>query len=1476
MKKFAAILIALCMVIGVLPVISFANSTTIKAVRTAFFSSNGKDWMYEDGDNILASTGATGWGAADSFTDLDGSTVSQSSLSGTNFGSARHSLIAFELPEDFDAGKTTDVTLTMKVKNVRQVSSGVRLAVYGNSVDKAWSTDDSTSIFGVSGSVSGLDNCELLGLTDAIKTGNSTGESASGEIITLSSQALTEYVCRMAREGKREVTLRLAAPLGGIRVYSYSTADAPTLTVEEGDTASVKVSHVFYDGDSIELEETVELTQVALGSTFTYDTGKLSYIEKNGAIYVLDEEKSSLSTVADSDGGSVRVAYGKFDEEKHSFNGYEIDDEGAWCWFGDPRSISYKNEDETIDITIIGYIDVHGNIKATQINNLTDKVDEVLIRTNLQPDDHNNPSFLVLPDERIIVFYSRHTDEKCFWYRVTQEPGDLTTLGEEKCLETESKTTYPSPFMLSDDPDNIYLCWRGIEWHPTIAKLSLPDENDDIEFTFGPYQIVRSTNAGSNVRPYAKYASNGKDKIYMSYTSTHPDNVSENWLYFNQIDINTMTVHDINGTLMRTIENGPLIVDHSEQKHIVDKTGSVINWLWQVAVAKDGTPVIANVRINGSRTSHDYYYVKWDGSKWVKTFITNAGGKFHSSDTEYCYSGGMSLDVDNPNVMYCSKPVEGVFGKVFEIFKYTMSADGTEIVEVEQITYNSKKNNVRPWAIPGSEGDRLRVIWMNGDYYYWLVTQKHPGGYPTAAMAEVPLPAEEAVDINRFIASEDYEEIGGAFISTTGTANNVWDETIDGEFAVSASVYLDGDYEGKILDMGNVKLSVKKLDTRYAPTEIAERPRVVLTVDGVDYVTTNVYGTSDDWENHYVQTNGEYFFTKYDRYVNHTISYDGEYLTLYRDGLIDLKKKISLDGIEKVNVGGFDGLVKNVYVYDSALNHDEISALAEAEYAVEVPDAEPDGEVKINYVVYEGELSDVREAQSIKPSETVGIYPGTDLYEFIADETIVYDGFVYTLEKSEFDENTKNAYGVYRRNAVVSGNLVPDGSFEDENGAFSWGTWQSPKTGGYYKDECEDGFYKVNRDTNEAKLYNAGTLTAENYALGTRWNDSSLGKCSLANFIEVEKGKTYYVAYDYKHTAEENDAAYISTAFVETNEIGQNASGSNIPMNVSTDWQTNEFVITAPEDGYIYFHFSWLGSSDNAGNGPYWYFDSFVVKEIKPEIISAKVKVTNEYTNVSVTNLTDEDISGLKIYAASCDENAVLKAAVEDDFTVTAEEMVNSVTFNGIGGRVKVFFWDENMAPVYFSFEAEGETVNVNNPEAPVMVVTKVSDVVINNKDTLKITGVTQGETVAIEVDPKYAAECSVSRGNVIIYALEGGLATDIKVLFNSTGEGVADGVTKGFENILSDEYSDEFVTIHSGEIEAYSNSAVTIGGYSYAFAEACNIIVVDYSAASVSIKAGVKEYAKPDSRYEKQAFVKTVSGLEGEISDIVIFIKQK
>lgn len=1075
MKRVLAILVTLCMVMTFLPVVSLAQDISVDAVRTAYFN-NGSEWKLYDtstnSDNILvASSGSDSWQAESTFKDTDGVVTKQTSLSGTGFASPRNAVVSFELPKDVKSDEVAEVTLAMTVKNVKQVTSGVRLAVYGNSIAGTWSQSSGKSVFGASSS-SGLSSLECLGLTDAILAGNQTGETASGETITLSTKALATYVAKMIDEGKTEVTFRLATPLGGVRIYSYNTTKKPTLTIKTGKTTSVQVKTVYMDGNAEVGSESTTVENVVVGETYTHQTPQYA-VEYNSKTYVFDSENSTLSTVAKEDGTStITVVYTKFDESK-VFSGYEVEDEGAWCWFADPRSITYKNDEGTLDFSIIGYIDIHGDIKATQINHINNEVSEVLIRSNIQPDDHNNPTFLVLPDERIMVFYSRHTDEACFWYRVTSEKGDLTTLGEEKCLKTEANTTYPSPFILSDDPSHIYLCWRGINWHPTIAKLDLPDENGDTKFVYGPYQMVQSTAA----RPYAKYASNGKDKLYVTYTLGHPDNEAKNWVFFNKIDIKTMTLEDINGNTLSTIANGTLSVNASDatQTSVVD-TENMRDWVWQVAEGSDGNPVIAMVRINGGKTSHDYYYVKWNGSKWVKTFLANGGGHFHqTAGLEMCYSGGMAIDPDNTNVIYCSQPIEGVYGKVYEIVKYTMSDDGTTVESQEQITKNSKKNNVRPFVLANSEDKDIRLIWMHGDYYDWIVSSSRPNGYCTAVMAENPLP-KKTVDLDDALINEDYFSAGGAFEATKNSAS-VKKASVSDEFSVSADIFLDGDYTGTIVDIGDVKVKVENKSTHYGATQTGDRARVVLEVKGEEYVTSNVYGSSDCWSTYGRGTGGNYGVEKYDGYVNHIITYDGENLTLYRNGLVDIKIAVQNVCLNNVEIGGFDGLADNVYVFDRVINRDEIRTIADAKAEAVYPDENGDVAFSIKYVDIDN--------STIKTEEKT--FPkGTDICKFSKGDKLVTENTEYVFDSYE----EKN--GVYtvkcHKTTEYGENLISLSSLTraSDGAALGW-------------EEVSAKSVNPNADESDVYIHLTGDATGGH------------GQKTMRTFVPIEGGKTYLV-----------------------------------------------------------------------------------------------------------------------------------------------------------------------------------------------------------------------------------------------------------------------------------------------------------------------------------------------------------------------------
>lgn len=612
----------------------------------------------------------------------------------------------------------------------------------------------------------------------------------------------------------------------------------------------------------------------------------------------------------------------------------KMTDEGAWCWFADPRATHYENASGTINASYIGYIDIHGNVKATQVDFIHNKKEEVLVRSCFQPDDHNNPTFLVLPDERVMIFYTRHTDEPKIWYRISVKPGDITQLGEEKYISVANNTTYPSPFIMADDPDHIYLCWRGINWHPTIARITMPDGNDNVKVDFGPKQIVQSTGA----RPYAKYQSNGKDKIYVSYTTGHPDNEMPNWLYFNVIDINNGNgpiLKDVKGNTLKKVADGVFNVSKTDAYKnaypytIVDNSASIRNWVWQITVDKQDHPVIAYTHIDDAKTSHVYWYGRWTGTEWRRTWVQYAGHAFHKNwnSTERCYSGGAAVDPENINDLYLSIPTtNGQYNRdgIYEIWKFVVDDDG-KVASSEQLTKNSQKNNVRPYILPNSSTSPLRLTWMNGDYFYWMVNKNYPKGYPTGIMCDYNLP-QASINLQQGLISEAKDNKG-----LNIEAKNY------PQFSILISATLNAkSYQGCTF--------VNGVDEKTYPqvahlSNWAPKATIQLALDAEGYLTLKAGGktyrseckfyNSDNWAANSSGTSGDSWPTTYNE-VNLALTYDGQQMVVYRNGVIEIKADVANETLYQLTVGGWDGKMKLGRFYDRALPQDEIKANGDA------------------------------------------------------------------------------------------------------------------------------------------------------------------------------------------------------------------------------------------------------------------------------------------------------------------------------------------------------------------------------------------------------------------------------------------------------------------------------------------------------------------------------------------------------------------
>ncbi|OVE79609.1 hypothetical protein BVY01_02000, partial [bacterium I07] len=133
-------------------------------------------------------------------------------------------------------------------------------------------------------------------------------------------------------------------------------------------------------------------------------------------------------------------------------------------------------------------------------------------------------------------------------------------------------------------------------------------------------------------------------------------------------------------------------------------------------------------------TDHRYHYARWDGTVWQDHEIVPGGKWFPRTppghrEREIHYSGGVVLDHEDPDVVYLSRPVNGVF----EIERReTMDLGFTW--KSQWITNQSKYDNVRPfvpWFTP--EGAKPHVLWMNNYRYV------HYSDYQTDIRMDIPI-----------------------------------------------------------------------------------------------------------------------------------------------------------------------------------------------------------------------------------------------------------------------------------------------------------------------------------------------------------------------------------------------------------------------------------------------------------------------------------------------------------------------------------------------------------------------------------------------------------------------------------------------------------------------------------------------------------------------------------------------------------------
>jgi hypothetical protein len=410
--------------------------------------------------------------------------------------------------------------------------------------------------------------------------------------------------------------------------------------------------------------------------------------------------------------------------------------DGTWCWFSNPRALSRDGK------TYSGWVTEDGSIQAGEVEHATGRVTTVTLHPQYQRDDHDNPAFVFLPNGRLMAFYTKHSGKnQSIHSRTTTKPGVFGDWDSEVTLALRddsprnSGISYCNPHLLTAENDTLYLFWRGRSFKPTMAKSA------DLGKTWTPAQVVFSVEGlPKRNRPYAIYASNGKDRIHMIFTDGHPRNETTNSVYY--VCYRDGAFFKADGTRICGVDELPIRPAQADLVYDAKKTG-VRSWIFDLAFDESDRPVIAYTRLP-AETDHRYHYARWDGRQWLDTELC-AGGKWFpqtkhdEKETEPHYSGGLVLDPNDTSVVYLSRPVEGVR----EIECWT-TADGGKSWKSEAVTAGSKFDNVRPFVVNDHEPDGPTVLWMNlhGRYvhftdYLTAIKMDRPAKITGAQAAEV-------------------------------------------------------------------------------------------------------------------------------------------------------------------------------------------------------------------------------------------------------------------------------------------------------------------------------------------------------------------------------------------------------------------------------------------------------------------------------------------------------------------------------------------------------------------------------------------------------------------------------------------------------------------------------------------------------------------------------------------------------------------
>jgi hypothetical protein len=406
---------------------------------------------------------------------------------------------------------------------------------------------------------------------------------------------------------------------------------------------------------------------------------------------------------------------------------------GAYSWFSDPRAIVWKDwlvvgSVRAVENARTGASDPnYGNVDVSVCNLTTGKVQSVVLHHYFEQDDHDDPAFLPLPDDRLMAFYSKHAQERKAYVRISEkndpskwsEPTIIETPGTDARAYSGNNVTYSNPFRFPDG--RIYNFYRGFGYDPNYM---FSDDTGET-WTYGGRVLAGKTGYG----PYAKYAYDGDQTVHIIATEDHPRNY-DNSLYHAMIRVRDGKILDSSGKqigdLSKTTQEGIKVWDMTK---IFQGDPDSVAWMCDIKLDSDKHPYVAfSVQKDGREKprgeagfDHRYYYARFDGAKWTAHEMAFGGTRLYRGEDDY--TGLVALHPTDPDTVVISTDADPNTGaplisrvdnlRHHELFR-GHTADGGKTWTWTTLTRDSAYDNLRPMALVWK--DQTVLVWMRGKY----------------------------------------------------------------------------------------------------------------------------------------------------------------------------------------------------------------------------------------------------------------------------------------------------------------------------------------------------------------------------------------------------------------------------------------------------------------------------------------------------------------------------------------------------------------------------------------------------------------------------------------------------------------------------------------------------------------------------------------------------------------------------------------